>query len=251
MKCQEVERYLQSYIDGEFDPEEVTEIEQHFKFCPVCQKRVAFQGWFKDQFRNRMEHAVVPIRFQREMTGMLKRERIRSMPAAVKLSPAFAVLAVFLVVYFSPHIQVSSPIVEASVDSHTQNLPYDVQSADVRQVKNFFKPRIDYALRIPQFHKTDIMLGGARLTSIRNHSAATLTYWKKGHRYSLVAAPLTEDFEPPENARRIHPDQDYYLVRHNGYNVLIWPMGKIVYSLVSNDDESALLDLVANADYEQ
>ncbi len=254
MNCRDVEKYLQSYVDGEFSPEEETEIEQHFKFCPVCQKKVAFAGWFRREFKKSMPDVSASNSFKVGMRNMLYEEARRSAPLAYKLAPAMAMLVLLLlvgVVYLNPTVEVSSPVVEATVDRHVSQLPLDVASNDYNKVQKYLQKKINYAVSLPRFRNTSMALVGGRLVSVQDRPAAYVNYRMQDRNYTMLAAPLEQFRKQIENMRsRIIGRHRIFLTRHNGFNVVLWHDNRTLYSITSDDDENQLIKVVAQAESE-
>jgi len=252
MKCQDADRYLQAFVDGEFSETEQTEIEQHFKFCPVCQKKVAFESWFKKNTTKSFTDTKAPRRLEAEIGYMLSKERGRQTPMWVKLSPAMALLLAFFAIYFMPHIEVSTPIVEATIDRHLKSLPFDVQSPDTIEVRNFLQEKIKYPVHIPRFTHHPMQLMGGRVTTVQDHNAAYLVFSNNGHRYSVVAKPANPDeSDIPEGIQRTVSGRKFTLVKKNGFNVVLWNANQMLYTLASDQDEDTMINLAASVEYDK
>ncbi len=252
MTCREVEKYLQAYVDGEFSDQEETEIEQHFKFCPVCQKNVAFQTWFKQGLKQSLPGYKAPVRLKAELTHLIRREQRNQTPLYVKLSPAIAVVLILLGVLFFPRIDVSSPIVEASVEKHMRDLPFDVQSDDYKKVSSFFQEKAKLAIRIPRFRRSTVRLIGGRASQVQNRPVAYLSFGDNGRKYTLVAAPVngTESTPLPKGVLTRVNNRELIVTHRNGFSIVVWKANRMMYSLVSDDDDKELVNLAANADYD-
>ncbi|RJO63197.1 MAG: hypothetical protein C4523_20720 [Myxococcales bacterium] len=252
MNCRDADKYLLAYIDGEFDGAESSEIEQHFKFCPACRRKVEFELWFKRGVKTANPPEVrAPASLRAAVHRTYREEQVRRIPWALKLAPAAAVVLVFAWIFFQPSIDISMPIVEASVDRHTDNTPFDVQSPDPKQVADYFTTRIKYAVRLPQFRHTNLELLGGRVATLRDAPVAYVAYQGNGRRYSIIAAPGLDRLPViPESVRMRVNNRDVVITRHNGFLVVLWRAGDMVYSITSNDDESEVVDLVADAEFD-
>lgn len=254
MKCQDVEKYLQAYIDGEFSGMEESEIEQHFKFCPVCQKRVSFQTWLKKGVKQSIPSVKAPRRLHAEINHMLKKERRRATPTYIKLAPAFAILLVFLGAFFMPRIQISEPIVSATIDKHMKKLPLDVQSDNQTEVKRYLQEKTAFPVRIPRFTSRTVRLIGGRVTSIENRVAIYMAYDSGGRRYSMMVRPSVESenaLNLPNSILRTINKRRFAVLKRNGFNVVLWHANQMLYSFVSDEgDEDSLVELAANIEYD-
>jgi anti-sigma factor (TIGR02949 family) len=250
MKCQDVEKYLRAYVDGEFSEQEEGEIEQHFKFCPACQKRVSFEAWFKKGVKASFAPVSAPRSLHAEISHKIRKQARADIPAWLKLSPAMAIVLLSLGIFFFPNIEVSSPMVEATVDTHIRDLPFDVQTEDMNKVSAYFKQKINYPVRIPHFRQRQVRLIGGRVSSVADRHAAYLAFkGGNGHRYSMIAKPVSDEAAAPDGETRDVGGRSYTIVRHNGYNVVLWTTGGMQYSLAGDDQPDDLIRLVSEADY--
>jgi len=254
MKCQDVERYLQAYVDGEFSDSELTEIEQHFKFCPVCQKKVAYAAWFKNGLKNSLESSKAPKRLHQSVGMMISDERSAETPKWVRMTPVLATILVFFGVFMFPRIHVSSPIVEATVDRHLKDLPYDVQSDDTQTLGQYFHEKINTSIKVPYFKRSHLQLLGGRVSTIGNHTVAYMAFFGNGRRYSMIAQPITSEYHEnailDEGTPHIVDNRMFTTVKRDGYNVVVWSNGRIIYSFTSDENETDLVQLAASVEFD-
>ncbi len=246
MDCKDFEQYLQPYLDGEFTEGEEQEIESHFKYCPVCQQKVAFERWFKRGVRQAVTNEEAPRALRAQVALSMMEQRKKSVPLAWKLAPAMAMALVFAVILFQPRIEIS-PIVEAAVDVHTKELPYDVQSPDYKTVRTYLRKKTGFAVPSVKFTNSRIELVGGRVDRVYNHSAAYYGFQREGRRYSLVVATDTGNHDLAGTVRRAG-NREVYLDQRRGFNVVAWRDRKLIYTLVSDDNESNLMKAVETAD---
>ena len=251
MNCRDVEKYLQAYVDGEFSEAEESEIEQHFKFCPVCRKNISFETWFKKGLKQSMPDRNAPQSLRVQINRLLKDEKRKEFPLYLKLTPAVAIVLIFMGVIFFPDIEVSSPIVEATVDRHVNDLPFDVQSDDYQKINKFFREKIGQVIRIPSFRTSNIVIRGGRLGLVRKRSVAYLSFNRGERRYSMTAAPFKDFMDKfPGGRRRVVNNHDFFVTKHAGFNVVVWRNQQMIYSIVSDEGERDLVELAAAAEYD-
>lgn len=251
MKCSEVEIYLQAYVDGEFGGAEEGEIEQHFKFCPVCQKKVAMAVWLKEGLRAAVPDQAAPAGLRMRLTSVLAEERNQAVPVWIKLAPVMVMALVFVGAFFFPRIEISSPIVDATVGGHVRGLPLDVRSDNVSEVKDYFMEKLNWAIPIPRFDRRKISLAGGRVAAVHNCGCATISYQGNGRRYTMMVAPEREVPMPHlKNATvRRAGQRDVVLTRQNGLTVAIWQEGNATISLASDEEEGDLLNTISDAEF--
>ncbi len=62
MTCQELDRLLYPYLDGEFQPEERMDLETHLSGCAACQRRVETEKQMQQALRRAARHSVQGMR---------------------------------------------------------------------------------------------------------------------------------------------------------------------------------------------
>ena len=252
MRCQDVDRYLEAFVDGEFTEGDSAQIEEHLKFCPLCRKKVSFKVWFKRGLKQSIIDKAMPKHLHAEISSALRKEWLREVPAWHKTVPAFAIILIFLGIFFFPYIDVSSPIVEATINRYFSNLPFDIQSEDSRQIEAYLHEKIKSPIMIPHFDDQQLLLMGGRVTSVQNNSAAYIAFHGNGRRYSMMAVPFLEGslLDISQWFSRIVNNNRLVVVKSNGLNVVVWRANRTLYSVASDTDENELLNLVAQVSYE-
>ncbi len=98
MTCQELERFLYPYLDGEFEPEERLEVDAHLSQCPDCARRVHEEAKLQQALRHAARQAVhatrAPDALRARIQGGLRQEQQRQTRQRfwMQLSAAAAVL---------------------------------------------------------------------------------------------------------------------------------------------------------------
>jgi hypothetical protein len=112
-------------------------------------------------------------------------------------------------------------------------------------VQQWLQGRLDFAARVPRFRQGPA-LQGVRLSQLHSRSAAALSYAAPqagGGRVTLLIVDDPDDGDPPGSVRQL-AGREVWLSRSRGYNVVSWRTNEIVYSLISDLDESDVLQLV-------
>ncbi len=248
MNCKEANEYLHLYLDGELDLEDQVELENHFKFCPACQKRVLFERWFKRNMVQAMTDRAAPDELYARLDHGLRVARRREIHPAWKVAPAAAIAAVILTVVFFPRIEINPTIVEAAVEKHTQDLPLDVSGDNPIEAKNYLQQRVKFAVPIPRFHRPNIRFLGARYINVRDKAAAYLNFKDGLRRYSMVISRGGEEELDNLPKRKLH-NREVHVVKRNGYNVYVWKKQELVFSLVSDDPEEDVDNLLEDVKF--
>ena len=102
MTCEDAEKFVHVYLDGEFSEEDRRAFEAHLADCESCRKMVRFEERFKQALRTRLAHPPVPAAMTESISAALDRaeaeeaEAERSVFAtwAVRLAPVAVAAAV-------------------------------------------------------------------------------------------------------------------------------------------------------------
>jgi anti-sigma factor RsiW len=136
-------------------------------------------------------------------------------------------------------------LVDDGIALHRRGLPLDYTASDVGSVQQWLQPRLDFAARVPRFRQGPA-LQGVRLSQLHSRSAAALSYAAPqagSGRVTLLIVDDPDEGNPPGSVRRL-AGREVWLSQSRGYNVVSWRTNEIVYSLISDLDESDVLQLV-------
>jgi anti-sigma factor RsiW len=258
MDCSELERCVDAYLDGEFDSRERGEAEVHVAGCDRCRGLVEAQGRVRAALRAKLREAMAspapagcaPPALRARIEDALARTRrplwrrvLRPVPLA-----AVAACAAGALVVFATHAP-DDGLVEDAVRSHHRGLPLEVMAASVGEgsIPAWFAGKLDFNPAPPRFHSAGVHVLGARLSHLRELPAAYIRYeLPRGQAGLFIVDDPGGRFGGPGREVRVGP-QAIRVVNARGYNVAVWRENEIVYSLVSDLDETALFELVRTA----
>lgn len=262
MRCEEVNPFVDAYVDGEFSGDERLDLELHLDRCPSCagavQQRQAFQRLVKKSL-------VAPTAPPHLKTAIKKGLRSAG-PDSIALSMrsvatlAAAVVLVFVVpgilhkssVHETDIVEAAPlPLIEASVDWHRQSLPSDVTGPNTQHVTEWFSDKVDFPVRLPEFEDSSgCNVVGGRLTSMNNNTAAHIVYDVEGTKVSVLLFEDPGDLQVP---RRKSPQvgADYYVTRSAGYNVALFNDNGVTYTITTDLPEQTFSNLVSTASFRE
>jgi hypothetical protein len=135
---------------------------------------------------------------------------------------------------------------------HARTLPLDYTASDAGSVQRWLQGRLDFGVQLPRFAPQKgppPALQGVRLSTLHSRPAAVISYLVpavEGRRVSLV---IMDDPDPQmAGAVRQLQGRKVWLTQARGFNVASWRSHEIVYSLISDLDESDVLELVRAAE---
>ena len=244
MACRDALR-VQAYFDGELDAGAVIDIEQHVESCADCaallQELKTGRGALR---RQGLYHRAGPA-LAMQIAGALDREdgkrrwldiiSLRSREfwygtgAGALATTAAAALAFVLVM--SP---VSTPVSDDLINAHLRSLVtdhlIDVASSDQHTVKPWFAGRADVSPDAVDFSAQGYPLAGGRVDYVEGKRAAVVVYRHGAHVINVFVWAQTGG-DLPEAITR------------NGYHLVFWRSGDLVFCAVSDTALDELLGL--------
>jgi anti-sigma factor (TIGR02949 family) len=260
MDCSEIERSIDPYLDGEFDSRERADLDAHLAACPACRAHVEKQARLRDALRARLREAMsapevsqAPTELRLRISASLARQRrplwrraLAPLPISAMAACAAGILAVMIWHGSGGGMQPPSAVDEVVRRYHLK-LPLEVQAADEASMLSWFDGKLDFRPVPPRFQAAGVHLLGGRLSNVRDLSAAYVQYQLPvGQAGIFIVDDPQGRFEAPGREIKIGP-HTVHVVKARGYNAVVWRQDEIVYSLVSDLDESALFQLVQTA----
>ncbi len=253
MDCGELERAVDAYLDGEFDARERAEADAHLAKCERCRALADAQGRIRTAVRARLREAMAPPAQAGRAPAALRtrihdalalghRPLWRRALAPVPLG-ALAACAAGALLVLATHGG-DNALVEEAVRNHNRRLPLEVVEGSI---PGWFAGKLDFNPAPPLFHADGVRVLGARLSNLRELPAAYIRYeLPRGQAGLFIVDDPGRRFGEAGREMRLGPNV-VWLLNARGYNVAVWRDNEIVYSLVSDLDESALFDLVRTA----
>lgn len=255
--CDEWATELALFADGELGEAERTEMELHLDNCPRCQAAVDFTLAFRSAVKEKARAAGgAPTAMRARLRAVLAQEaapvpvhvewwqQLRRLWSPVPAAAAGATaLGITAWLWFGGS---TDEVVKELVARHSRHLPLEIQSNDPKSLEAWFSDKVDFRVRVPRLtfvNGTPLGLMGARLSHVRDHSAVQVFY---GTPQSPTRSVSMLVFDDPGNRPPIRgvshkvDDVDVYTANRAGYNVAVWREHEVVYSLVSDGDDTVV-----------
>lgn len=256
MNCAELERSLEAFLDGEFDAQERAEAETHLAECPTCRDQVDARARLRTALQAKLREAMGPTNpacraspaLRARVEKALAHERrplwrrvFAPIPAATLAACAAGALVV-LATHGGGDV-----LVDEAIRYHHRALPLEVDAASMA---GWFAGKLDFRPAPPRLEASGALAEGARLSNLREWPAAYIRYrLPRGQAGLFIVDDPDRRFQ--EAGREVKlGDKVIRVATARGYNVAVWRQDEIVYSLVSDLDESALFQLVRTAQAE-
>lgn len=155
--------------------------------------------------------------------------------AAVVMLPSFTV---------APAKSGQLPVIEQAVDWHVGNYPIEVTGPEATRVSEWFRNKVDFPVRLPQFSGRSANLLGARIAHVQDRRAAYLLYEVDGVRMSMLVFDGDGLTIPSDKIRQLE-GRDVALLNSKGYEVAVLQDAGVTYTLTSELAEPSFVDLVS------
>jgi anti-sigma factor RsiW len=242
MNCMESRTRLHPYLDQELDLPGTMAIDQHLAGCEACRTIFAGQAALRSGIRRHAEYYAAPPALAHRIrakiggapsaarAGMPARRPWFQFPQWLRVGAAVAAMGV---ASWIAAIQYSSPgadqlIAEQVISSHARAVLgsrlVDVASSDQHTVKPWLSGKLDFSPSALDLTGAGFPLLGGRLDYLDNRPVATLVYRHRQHVIDLYIWP------DARSGRALQPQSS----SKNGYNLLHWANGGMVYWAISD-----------------
>ena len=229
MTCQEFERHLDAYVDGELDANTSREAEEHLQGCPSCSRMVADRRAITRAFRSQVPRHAASDRLRAQLRGALRQAPpSRNWARSSQWLAAAAALALVIggTWQVAQRRAMSGELERELVASHVRSLMpghlIDVPSSDQHTVKPWFNGKLDYSPVVPDLGDRGFPLRGGRLDYVGNHSVAVLVYGRRQHIINVYLWPATGGSEASSPSR-----QGYHLIQWTGAGASHWAVSDL------------------------
>jgi anti-sigma factor RsiW len=245
MQCEEAQRLIHSYLDGELDSPRRFEIDRHFDICNAC--KIERRAWFELRLavREQAPYFSPPPALAQRVLSMVCEQTPRKPKATSPPWLWLATAAVFvLVVAFATTTQLwsshESSLAQEIIAGHVRSLMADHLTdmgwTDYKTVGPWFVERLGFAPPVDDLAREGFPLVGCRLDYVDGRRVAALVYQRRLHYINLFVWPSSD----PKSGRVIREKQ-------KGYNLLDWNQDGMTFWAVSdlaNDDIQTLARLL-------
>jgi len=255
VNCDDFEKYVSAFVDGEVDPATSRDLETHRAACSRCAVALDEERTVKRAVHAGARRVTAPADL---------RERIRSSldhvdasappraPATVRRWAPFAAaaaiaagLALWLPARIGPHTS-EAGLFDIGTHLHAKNLPAEFASANADLVSNWYAGKVDIKVRPPRFKQRGRLIG-ARLVQIGDRDAAQLFYLLNGRRVSIL---IWAGESTPDEGTSIRVRDRHFRVRTaKGFTGAHTRRGDLDYMLVSDFGPSETARLAGQLDW--
>jgi len=231
MACNEALN-TQALFDAVLEGEEAREAERHIEGCAECRRQIDALESIRAGMRTPATYQTADDALRARISAALDLETTKVVPMRRSrgfwmgalngslVTAAAAAVAFFLMM--TPEVdELVGGVASAHIRSLVGNHLVDVATADPSVAGAWMKAHggLSFAAKVP----ADYQLVGARADYLYESNAATLVYRVGNHVVNVFAWPDSEDDDLPKSART-----------EQGYNIVFWKRGKMVFCAISN-----------------
>jgi anti-sigma factor RsiW len=245
LNCQEAQKLIHGYADGELELTKNLEIDQHLQECPACAEGYAGLQGVRTAIKENAHYYTTPPDLQNRIQASVRRASQSRAPVSLRPWPWFAVAAAAACLLiggwglFRWLVRADEPfLVRELLASHirSQMLPghqIDIPSSNQHVVKPWFDGKLDFSPAVKDFTEQGFPLIGGRLDYLDNRPVAVLVYKRREHIINLFVWPSVTSSEAATGA-----------LTRQGYHLVHWAQSGMSYWAVSNLNESELQDFL-------
>jgi anti-sigma factor RsiW len=251
VSCGDVQNLIEAHLDGKLDLVNALAVEQHLASCAVCTKRLehirSLRGRIAAADLNYRAPARLAERVRASLPSTEFSERPEPRMTAFRWGRwAFAAAALLAVVAVgrpwlggSTGVSPSDDFIREVVADHVRSLQakhlVDVASEDRHTVKPWFAGRLEFSPLVADLMDKGIPLVGGRVDVLDGQPAAALVYQHGKHVVNLFVQPIAA-----ANTKEPAAIEAMTLQAYHGYHVISWTDSGLVFTAVSDLNESEL-----------
>jgi anti-sigma factor RsiW len=236
--CEEVQEFIDAYIDGELGLVTNLEIEGHLGECEACRSEHQGHANVRALVQGGAQYFNAPELLKKRIEKQLKAGQSQTFSSrhwlAVAATVILAVSGVLSWTIFSARSQSHNDeqLAQEVVSSHVRSMMLDhlvdVPSSDQHTVKPWFNGKLDFAPEVKDLAAQGFPLVGGRLDYIDSRTVAALVYQRRKHSINLFIWPSTRS------------DQSAQQFSNHGYNIIHWTQSGANYGAVSDVNSADL-----------
>jgi anti-sigma factor RsiW len=248
MICQELDRLLYPYLDGEFQPEERLDVESHLERCAACARRVEEEREIQQALRRAARHSIQSSRAPASLRdgiqlGLRREQRRAHQLQWLRMGAAALVVMAVGGGWIALRPEERQRFMEDAARRHAKKLPFEISNMAPEHMEAWFGDKLDHRVAVPELPNTQV--AGARISNVKDRPAAYISYEtrpeKEGQAGRRIGLFVFDDKARELDAQAFPAVQ---MGTSEGYNVALWRDGEVVYELVSDLSEADILKML-------
>lgn len=255
--CFELRERITAWVDGELtDPREAAGLEAHLAGCERCRGYAEAEATTKTLVATAYTAPVEVGGLHARIRGAIEAATLPKRPpwrlwmprlawGALAASLLVAAAAGYLAVRSGRPVE-ASPLVRAAVTDHVEcmlgRLPLEVTTTDPAEVGRWLRERLARPVVLPALaSEGELSTRWARLAMAEG---AQILFDRGGRMLSLFIMPVSEALGALGRPV-VRGGRELFVNEVEGYTVVFWRQGDLLYCLVSDGDEEEILGFAA------
>lgn len=260
LSCETVKDSLDTMRDGTLGLPEAGEVRAHLAICRSCAREWKVTEALRAVIRDRAAAPVAPPAFHAAMARLLEdhatpmgwfarlQEACRLRPVAAMALTAAMVLLVL--VPLNLHMLATRDtvllLIEESVNEHIRRslheTPPEIPTRELQPLPVRLQQRLELLQPLSFPDDQEYRLVGGQMSYLLHRKVLTVTYYRQPDRpITLLVLPGAGIRLPDRSMSR---KGNVYWIIHHGFRTAHWQQGPLIYSLISDADESDLSPLI-------
>jgi anti-sigma factor (TIGR02949 family) len=238
MNCDEADRFLDAYLDGELEPAKRAELEEHLAGCAECQEKLRRLSQFRSFFKANAPHYPAPPGLKNKVLARLEVQKKSNFLALGRQPWVYAAALAIIglgVAWFAFSSNQGKQIADQAIANFERaallERVCDVVSPDPAVVKPWFNGKLDFSPPVV-LPGLNFQMRGGRLDVLENRKVAAFTYKRERDLVTL--------FVWPDSGKPL-PEKSWTI---SGNSVCSWHAKGFNFVAVSNMNDSSLDEVV-------
>ena len=258
VSCDELRRFIDPYLDGEFDEREQAVFDAHIDQCEDCCRYVEQRTWLQRAIKPALQRpcSMSPLARERLETSLRRARRPQQIRNAIRKAskplPALAVVGA-IAMFVTPLTGFGPSVMEDVVDQHVQRAPVEVPTPMAKEASHWFADKLPFKMKTPTFKDRRVSLLGGRLSRIQRGPskasipAAHLIYSVGAHKLSVLVfdGEGISEMQPTQEIQNLGQPFEVHEVRD--HRVAFYRRGGLTYAVTSKLPRKQLVELLGNS----
>jgi anti-sigma factor RsiW len=243
MPCPELVPQIEAYVDGELAPGDKGFVDEHLRSCHTCQLHLRETSRIRTEIRHahRADPVLAPDTLKAAVFGAIAAQRRHTRNKRLIQVGVVTLAASWLVMLsFGQYRHFKRrQFVEDAALRHARQYPLEARGDELER---FFGGKFDHHISVPRF--PTVVLAGGRLLNVRDRQAAYIRYQMPHPTLQSAGEFGLFVFSDKPGDVDVGSWSNSNVDETNGYRVVSWREGEIVYELVTDLDAAQVRELL-------
>ncbi len=242
--CNEVQKLIYPYLDGELDVKQNLFVEEHLVGCSECSDLLTDRKRFLTLLQSSSLREPAPARLREKISASLEGKKPFPWPRLIS-SPfkyTFGVAVALLLLFFfanklPPGSDDANPFIQASVVSHENflkgKLPLEFVSNDPEKVTKWLMGKIDFMVKLSNFKDDNVVIRGGRVLNFNGRPVGLVSYQVDNTPVSLLIVQKSAETKIESDDFTLVEERKINFQDIRGFNTVAWSVCSNNFTLVS------------------